>query len=67
MITLSKLSWLDYRFQVIGKIKNDESKAIIDKIEKMAGTKAWHLNEAPLLPVRIENCYIIDPNPVVFP
>ena len=46
MITLSSLPWLDYKYQVFGRV-DTSSMALVDYIEFFAGTANWDKIEAP--------------------
>lgn len=46
MITLSPLPWLDYRYQVFGRVRST-SRAVVDYIEFFAGTTDWDKREPP--------------------
>ena len=55
MITLAPLPWLDYRYQVFGRVRST-SRSVVDYIEFFAGTTDWDKKEEPLYEVRIKQC-----------
>ena len=57
MITLSPVVWLDFRYQVFGRV-NANSRALVDYIEFFAGTQDWDKVEAPFYVVQVKNCYL---------
>ncbi|CDW72207.1 peptidylprolyl isomerase a [Stylonychia lemnae] len=61
MIALSPLKWLDYRYQVFGRVA-PVSQPLVDKLESDIGTKAWDQFEPPLIDVKVTNCSIQDPD-----
>ena len=60
MITLSSLPFLDYKYQVFGRV-DTVSVALVDYIEFFAGTKAWDTVEQPFYDVRITACQLKAP------
>ncbi|TNV75808.1 hypothetical protein FGO68_gene17652 [Halteria grandinella] len=60
MITLGALPWLDFRYQVFGRIRST-SRSLVDYIEFFAGTTDWDKKELPFYDVRIKNCYLTAP------
>ena len=60
MFTLGPQPYLDYRYQVFGRVRAS-SWPLIDYIEFFAGTNAWDKMEAPLYNVNIINCYLTAP------
>ena len=60
MITLSALPFLDYKYQVFGRI-DAVSMPLIDYIEFFAGTKAWDMEEPPFYDARITACQLTAP------
>jgi peptidyl-prolyl isomerase D len=40
MITMSQLLWLDYRYEVFGRLSNN-SFALADRIQTVAATQGW--------------------------
>ena len=60
MITLSAVPFLDYKYQVFGRV-DSVSMALIDYIEFFAGTKSWDKVEAPIYNVRITDCRLTAP------
>ena len=60
MITLSALPFLDYKYQVFGRV-DALSMALIDYIEFFAGTKAWDKIEPPVYNVKITGCQLTSP------
>ena len=55
MITLAPLPWLDYRYQVFGRVRST-SRAVVDYLEFFAGTTDWDRMEEPFYEVRIKRC-----------
>ena len=60
MITLGSLPWLDYRYQVFGRVRST-SRALVDYIEFFAGTSDWDKKEAPFYDIIIKNCFMTTP------
>ena len=60
MITLSSLPWLDYKYQVFGRVRST-SRALVDYIEFFGGTSDWDKKEPPFFDIRIKNCYLTQP------
>lgn len=58
MITLGPLPWLDYRYQVFGRISSTTSRAVVDYLEFFAGTTDWDKREPPFYEVRIKSCSV---------
>jgi cyclophilin family peptidyl-prolyl cis-trans isomerase len=55
MITLAPLPWLDYRYQVFGRVRST-SRSVIDYMEFFAGTTDWDKKEEPFYEIRIKQC-----------
>jgi cyclophilin family peptidyl-prolyl cis-trans isomerase len=57
MITLAPLPWLDYKYQVFGRVRST-SRALVDYIEFFGGTSDWDRKETPFFNIKIKNCYL---------